>query len=224
VDLTVGFGNVNARGSMTISRPTGGQWRIGVAAIAVPGLIAWAYVALVRDGNVTGPPPAAAKRAVETPPPSAPGLGLASAPPAAEAPLVSTETLLKQAVERAGDADMRAWRELDPAPLAGAYADEELTRRMEMVADLRRDGLYGVARREDVWYGEIVVSPDGKTATVRATAVWETKFHSTADGRCVGWWPPTEIPQTLHLAERGGAWVVTNIDFHTAGPTETPCT
>jgi hypothetical protein len=75
----------------------------------------------------------------------------------------------------------------------------------------RSNGVFAVAQRPRISYGDITVNPDERHARVHATPVWDLTFYSIMNQQCVGRWPAREVPQTIDLEASDDGWIITAV-------------
>jgi hypothetical protein len=134
------------------------------------------------------------------------------------------EGRLKNAVELAGNVDAQATRDLNEALLPRIFKGEALSLRIASIESLRNQGVFAIAIRHNISYGDIVVESDERHARVRAIPVWETTYFSIANKLCVGRLPASEAPQTIEFELTDGRWMVSSIVFDdNSVPQTLPC-
>jgi hypothetical protein len=131
---------------------------------------------------------------------------------------------LKSAVDLACGAQIQAVRELNESPLAQIFKGTALKSRSAVIDSLRKGGVFALAQRDGISYGEITVDPDERHARVHFTPTWELVFFSVAYQRCVWRWAPYEVPQTMDLERSDSGWMVDAVVFdNDATPAKQPC-
>jgi hypothetical protein len=128
------------------------------------------------------------------------------------------EPQLKSAFDLACAAETQAIHDLNESPLSQIYRGAALKMCAAQVEDLRRKGVFALARRKGISYGKITVDPDERHATVHVTPVWELVFVSGYTRQCVGRWSPYEAPQTVDLERTDRGWTVNAIVFDSDTP------
>lgn len=134
------------------------------------------------------------------------------------------EGRLKNAIDLVSNVEARAVQELNENLLYKIYKGEALELRVSHIELLRNQGVFQVSNRKSISYGEITVDSNELNAKVRATPVWETRFHTISDGQCVGYIPPRSEPQTIELELTNGKWMVDSLVFdNNTSPQMLPC-
>jgi tetratricopeptide (TPR) repeat protein len=164
-------------------------------------------------GAIAEPPPSNAPAAPavtpsSVPPPPAP-IETPRAPAAAEmTPALRAE--LQAVILRGDNAEIQAFRTLDPSPLHGVYSGEPLQNHLATLQLLREAGVFMEATLHDQRFDAFSLSSDGQRAEVRFTERWSSNFHSLAlpNRPCMFHWHERDIPQTARLRREGGEWVI----------------
>ena len=162
----------------------------------------------------------------------------AAAVPVADAPVYETPTRapfeppavsdsvraeLVATVRRGDDAEIQAYRTLDPTPLNEVYAGDALAMQLGNLRDLAGAGLAAVNQLHDQEFESFSLSRDGRHAEVRLTEIWSTTIYLIATQQCVAQVPRHEVPQTLFLERRGGGWIIHAAKPHGKDPEPVPC-
>jgi hypothetical protein len=160
------------------------------------------------------------------PVPPLPTVTPAAAQPTATPDLVSTHRpSLMSAIRLLGDLEAQAVFSLDPTSLYNGFKGEALRLELAGIENLQRNGVYAVAKRQDLQFNEFIVSPDpdGLRAEVSVEAIWETAFYRIGTTICISRLPPHSIPQTVFLEQTSSGWVAYAIEFDATPPNPVPC-
>ncbi len=130
---------------------------------------------------------------------------------------------IRAAIERAGAAEMEAFRSLDGTPLYSAYAGGALEILMAHLLDLQMNGIHQASTLLDRTFRSIDVSADGMSAEADLVETWSTEFHQNGTDLCLGKVPRSVVPQTIYLSRAMGAWIVTEVDLPDTEPEIEPC-
>lgn len=134
------------------------------------------------------------------------------------------EPQLKNAVDLASAAIVEATRQLNPQPLYQIFKGAALKLQIANIDAFRNNGVFAVAQRPRISYGDITVNPDERHARVHATPVWDLTFYSIMNQQCVGRLPAREMPQTIDLEASDGGWIITAVVMEdNAVPPLQPC-
>ncbi len=135
----------------------------------------------------------------------------------------SVRAELVATVRRGDDAEIRAYRTLDPTPLNEVYAGDALAMQLGNLRDLAGAGLAAVNQLHDQEFESFSLSRDGRHAEVRLTEIWSTTIYLIATQQCVAQVPRHEVPQTLFMERRGGGWIIHAAKPHGKDPEPGPC-
>jgi len=213
----------------------------GCAAAATLTLCTVAVVGvMVRPRPADGTRPAS-MAAEARPPSSDPEKGTAAPPgnvgeepavpakgePAVTGPAASADQQgVVSAIREAAQAEIQAYRFLNPAPFYGVYTGQALTMEVELLrAFAASSGFseYAVARHEGEKYQPVQFSQDGSRAQVEVTDRWSVELRRVPSGVCVGEIPSYEISHSYSLQRAGRGWKIYSIQHHNQLPPRQPC-
>lgn len=135
----------------------------------------------------------------------------------------SVRAELVATIRRGDNAEIQAYRTLDPTPLNNVYAGEALAMQLGNLRDLAGAGMAAVNQLHDQEFESFSLSRDGRHAEVRLTEIWSTTIYLIATQQCVAQVPRHEVPQTLSLERRGGGWTIYAAKPHGKDPEPGPC-
>lgn len=126
-------------------------------------------------------------------------------------------------VAQGSQAEIDAFRALDPGPLMAVYDGEVLESLLLMLNDLSAAGFRALNTLHFRKIISIDVSPDGTEAEVEMVESWSSEYHNDALGTCL-YVPQHHAPQTLYLYRGpGGGWKVEEVEHYGVAPDPVPC-
>jgi hypothetical protein len=128
------------------------------------------------------------------------------APSAVVTPEIQAQLIA--AVKRRDNAEMLAYRTLNPAALSDAYSGDALAKAMGVIQELVRNGVFAVNHLHNQQFDSLTLSPDGRKAEVRLTENWSTDFHSVYTKLCVTHWHQHDVRQTAFLEMTPQGWMI----------------
>jgi CHAT domain len=135
----------------------------------------------------------------------------------------SVRAELVATIRRGDDAEIQAYRTLDPTPLNEVYSGEALAMALAALQVLAGTGMAAVNQLHDQEFESFSLSRDGRRAEVRLTETWSSTIYLTATQQCVAQLPRHKAPQTLFLERRGGGWIIYAAKDHGPEPVPGPC-
>lgn len=199
----------------------------GVAMMVVLMAIVLAGVAQIADRVGTAyvpepqtfvPPPS--PQAVASP--AAAPIAPPTSPPRVD-PTAEHERAIRGAIQRAGEAEMTAFRVLDPTLLQASYGGDALMLLTSSMSGLVQNNIHQDARLLDRVYHSLDVDDSGMFATVEMTETWATEYHQNGTDLCIARIARNAIPQTLYLSRETGTWLIVSVDAPETGVEPTPC-
>ena len=145
------------------------------------------------------------------------------ASPAADDSATAREARIISAIERASNADIEAFRTLNPTLLHAVYKGEALAMQLESFKNVKDAGQYRSNRLHNRSIESVQVTKDGTRAEVRMVETWSGALYKAADGYCVDQYPAQDVPQTLLLERQGADWIVYSIRFDAGTPAGMRC-
>ena len=126
-------------------------------------------------------------------------------------------------IRRGDDAEIQAYRTLNPTPLNAVYTGEALAKQLGDLQGLAGAGMAAVNQLHDQEFESFSLSRDGRRAEVSLTEIWSTTIYLIATQQCVAQLPRYGVPQTLSLERRGGGWIIYAARHHGKDPEPGPC-
>lgn len=118
------------------------------------------------------------------------------------------EPELKMAINSANNAQSTAYASLDDSVLRNYYSGEALKSYTNDVATLKKSKLYQISTMQKQNFEYFKVNDAATEAEVRVTETWETKVYQIATRKCLLYYPPSPLPQTVYLKKSSGGWIV----------------
>ena len=123
---------------------------------------------------------------------------------------------------RAAQAEIAAYRDLDPAPLMAVYEGAILEDLKVSLEELAAAGFYSLTTLHDRKIISIDVYSDGTGAEVEMIESWSSEFYNDAAGTCL-YLPLHDAPQTLYLYRGPGGWKIEDVEHHGEAPDVVAC-
>ena len=123
-------------------------------------------------------------------------------------------------VRLSNDEQIKAWRDLDENILKGTRIGQVLTEQVDMVQQLRQNGMFAVPENVELTF--LSVDVKGDTATVRTKEVWNVTFYRMADKKQIEKRGPDTLTETYTLTKHDDKWMISKLEFDEAKPSPTP--
>jgi len=131
------------------------------------------------------------------------------------------EDKVKEVVRISNDEQIQAWKNLDENVLKGTRTGNVLTEQIDMVRQLKQNGMYAIPVNVQLSFLDAKVN--GDTATVRTKEVWTVTFYRKADNRKIESKGPDTLTETYYLVKQDGKWMINKLVFDSEnGVTPTP--
>jgi hypothetical protein len=145
------------------------------------------------------------------PPPRARTPAPAAGSPSPEmTPAIRAE--LTTAIKLADEAEILAYRTLNPGVLSNVYSGDLLARHMNELQGLRSNGVVAENILANQEFQSFSLSSDGQKAEVTFTERWSTNFRNPLTQQCVAHIHEHDVPQTAYLQRVGGRWMIYAVD------------
>lgn len=118
------------------------------------------------------------------------------------------EPELKMAINSANNAQSTAYASLDDSVLRTYYSGEALKTYANDVATLKKSKIYQISTMQKQDFEYFKVNDAGTEAEVRVTETWETNVFQLTTKKCLLYYPPSPLPQTVYLKKSSGGWMV----------------
>lgn len=115
---------------------------------------------------------------------------------------------LKMAINSANNAQSTAYASLDASLLNRYYSGEALKSYTTDVENLKKGKIFQISTMQDQQFQAFKVNDAGNEAEVKVTETWETNVFQVATRKCLLYYSPTRIPQTVYLKKAQSGWVV----------------
>ncbi len=181
----------------------GAQTPLAVALIAAGAAVLLLAVGLFVVGVVLRP----ATRTSNSRPASVAGGGL--------------DAEVRAAVEASNRAQIEALHTLDETPFQGVVVGQALDDNLQILADLRRNGVYSVSTLDHIEY-QPATQVDATHATIRTVESWTTLYYQQGTDQLVRHQQSTGLQEIYSLVRQNGGWVVAQIDIR--DPSASPAT
>jgi hypothetical protein len=125
-------------------------------------------------------------------------------------------------IARAAQAEIAAFRDLDPALLMAVYDGairDDLTAAIE---DLASNGFYALNTLHGRKIVAIDVFTDGTEAEVEMVESWSSEYRNDASGTCL-YVPQHDGSQTLYLYRGPSGWRIEDVEHHDEAPDAVVC-
>jgi hypothetical protein len=129
---------------------------------------------------------------------------------------------VKEVVRISNDEQIQAWKNLDENVLKGTRIGKVLDEQLEMVQQLRQNGMYAIPVNVELTFLDVQVT--GNTAMVRTKEVWTVTFYRKSDNRKIESKGPDTLTETYYLEkQKDGKWLINKLVFDSEnGVTPTP--
>jgi hypothetical protein len=128
---------------------------------------------------------------------------------------------VKEVVRVSNDEQIQAWKNLDENVLKGTRIGKVLDEQLDMVKQLKQNGMYAVPVNVELAFLDVQVK--GDQATVRTKEVWTVTFYRKSDNRKIESKGPDTLTETYYLTKQNGKWLINNLVFNSEnGVTPTP--
>lgn len=132
-------------------------------------------------------------------------------------------TEVREAVERASEAEAQALRTGDPSGLYASYGGAALESLLVTMTQLAGAGMHQDATLLDREVRSVDFDPVAGTATIDMVETWSTEFHQNGTDVCLGRIARHPIPQRLTLSSRSGPWLIVAIESNAQPVEPVPC-
>jgi hypothetical protein len=125
------------------------------------------------------------------------------------------EPALKMAINSANNAQSTAYASLDDSMLRTYYSGEALKTYTNDVATLKKSKIYQISTMQKQDFEYFKVNDAGTEAEVRVTETWETNVFQLSTKKCLLYYPPSPLPQTVYLKKAASGWMVDSTVYET---------
>lgn len=131
---------------------------------------------------------------------------------------------LKMAINSANFAQVTANSTYNTDALRNYYSGEALRSFQADAENLKKMKIYQVSTIKAQEFENFKVNETGTEAEVRVVETWETYIFQTPSRKCLGYLPPTPMPQTVYLKKSPRGWLVdATIHDNKTPATPQPC-
>ena len=130
---------------------------------------------------------------------------------------------LRAAINRGDQAEILAYRTLNPGALSEVYTGNLLNRHMQELQALADTGMVAENVLANQEFHDFRLSADGQQAEVDFTERWSTNFLNPLTEQCVVHIHEHNVPQTAYLQRMGGRWIVYDVNQPPSTPVLVTC-
>jgi len=128
----------------------------------------------------------------------------------------SVEQEIVYTVCRSSEEQITAWHDLNIDILRGTRTGAELENNIKQIRTFQAKNQYADPKLHELII--LSVNQDGKTATVTTSEIWSVTLYSKVDNAVLEKTGPTTYPETYHMVNQDGKWLLEKVDIFQPTP------